>query len=102
MVSAGTGERRYLTRFIPAVAGVASGGDGLGASAVPVMSQAYGQLDRGASRRPAPPVRYRAWCRERLFLHPGYEGGFYPAADAPVFSHSDDRCRPLPGIAGGE
>jgi hypothetical protein len=35
-------------------------------------------------------------------LHPGGEGGFYPGADAPAFSHRDDKYRPLPGIAGGE
>src|SRR6202158_3179522 len=29
-------------------------------------------------------------------LHPGGEGGFYPGADAPAFSHRDDRYRYRP------
>ena len=50
---------------IPAVAGVASGCDGLGASMVPVMPAGRRATGRRFFGRPTPPVRYRAWCRER-------------------------------------
>src|SRR5215831_13930658 len=37
-----------------------------------------------------------------VVLHPGFEGGFYPAADARMISRREDRPRPIPCTAGGE